>query len=40
MRYKGSGITSPAQWRGKIVGVTDLGRLHERVPPGPFEVIR
>ena len=25
MCYKGSGITSPAQWRGKTVGVTDLG---------------
>lgn len=25
MCYKGSGITSPAQWRGKVVGVTDLG---------------
>jgi len=25
MCYKGSGITSPAQWRGKTVGVTDIG---------------
>ena len=25
MCYKGSGITSPAQWRGKSVGVTDIG---------------
>ena len=25
MCYTGSGITSPAQWRGKSVGVTDLG---------------
>ena len=25
MCYQGSGITSPAQWRGKTVGVTDLG---------------
>ena len=25
MCYTGSGITSPAQWRGKTVGVTDLG---------------
>ncbi len=25
MCAKGSGITSPAQWRGKAVGVTDLG---------------
>jgi NitT/TauT family transport system substrate-binding protein len=25
MCYNGSGITSPAQWRGKTVGVTDLG---------------
>jgi NitT/TauT family transport system substrate-binding protein len=25
MCYKGSGITSPAQWRGKNVGVTDIG---------------
>ncbi len=25
MCYKGSGITSPAQWKGKTVGVTDLG---------------
>jgi NitT/TauT family transport system substrate-binding protein len=25
MCAKGSGITSPAQWRGKSVGVTDLG---------------
>jgi NitT/TauT family transport system substrate-binding protein len=25
MCYKGSGVTSPAQWRGKNVGVTDLG---------------
>ena len=25
MCYKGSGVTSPAQWRGKTVGVTDLG---------------
>ena len=25
MCYKGSGITSPAQWRGKAVGVTDIG---------------
>jgi NitT/TauT family transport system substrate-binding protein len=25
MCAKGSGVTSPAQWRGKIVGVTDIG---------------
>jgi NitT/TauT family transport system substrate-binding protein len=25
MCYKGSGITSPAQWRGKSLGVTDIG---------------
>ena len=25
MCYTGSGVTSPAQWRGKSVGVTDLG---------------
>ena len=25
MCYKGSGITSPAHWKGKTVGVTDLG---------------
>ena len=25
MCYKGAGITSPAQWRGKSVGVTDIG---------------
>jgi NitT/TauT family transport system substrate-binding protein len=25
MCYKGAGITSPAQWRGKTVGVTDIG---------------
>jgi NitT/TauT family transport system substrate-binding protein len=25
MCYKGSGITSPTQWRGKSVGVTDIG---------------
>jgi NitT/TauT family transport system substrate-binding protein len=25
MCYRGSGITSPTQWRGKTVGVTDLG---------------
>ena len=25
MCYTGSGVTSPAQWRGKTVGVTDLG---------------
>ena len=25
MCYKGSGVASPAQWRGKSVGVTDIG---------------
>jgi NitT/TauT family transport system substrate-binding protein len=25
MCYKGSGVTSPAQWKGKVLGVTDIG---------------
>ena len=39
MCAKGSGITSPAQWRGKSVGVTDIGsgtgRPTPDLPPPP-----